>query len=122
VPVINRGFGGSAIADSTYCADRIVAPYQPRLIVMCAGDNDVAEGHSAQQVAGDFKAFVPRVRRDLPAVPVVYVSIKPSVARWSQWPTKRPQRHHPRLGGNPARGAFRGHLRGHARRAGPAAP
>ena len=27
VPVINRGFGGSAIADSTYYADRIVAPY-----------------------------------------------------------------------------------------------
>ena len=89
VPVINRGFGGSTIADSTYYADRIVAPYQPRLIVMYAGDNDVAEGHSAQQVADDFKAFVARVRRDLPAVPVVYLSIKPSVARWSKWPTMR---------------------------------
>jgi lysophospholipase L1-like esterase len=87
--VINRGFGGSAIADSTYYADRIVAPYQPRLIVMYAGDNDVAEGHSAQQVAADFKAFVARVRRDLPGVPVVYLSIKPSVARWSKWPTMR---------------------------------
>jgi len=89
IPVINRGFGGSTIADSTYYADRIVAPYQPRLIVMYAGDNDVAEGHSAQQVADDFKAFVVRVRRDLPAVAVVYVSIKPSVAHWSQWPIVR---------------------------------
>ena len=44
VPVINRGFGGSAIADSTYYADRIVVPYHPRLIVMYAGDNDIAEG------------------------------------------------------------------------------
>ena len=86
VPVINRGFGGSAIEDSTYYADRIVTPYHPRLIVMYAGDNDVYEGHSAQQVADDFKAFVARVRKDLPAVPVVYISIKPSVARWSLWP------------------------------------
>ena len=89
VPVINRGFGGSAIADSTYYADRIVTPYHPRLIVMYAGDNDVYEGHSAQQVAEDFKAFVARVRKDLPAVPVVYISIKPSVARWSLWPAMR---------------------------------
>jgi hypothetical protein len=57
---------------------------------MYAGDNDVAEGHSAKQVADDFKAFVARVRRDLPAVPVVYLSIKPSVARWSQWSTCAP--------------------------------
>ena len=89
VPVINRGFGGSAIEDSTYYADRIVTPYHPRLIVMYAGDNDVYEGHSAQQVADDFKAFVARVRKDLPAVPVVYISIKPSVARWSLWPAMR---------------------------------
>jgi lysophospholipase L1-like esterase len=86
VPVINRGFGGSAIEDSTYYADRIVTPYHPRLIVMYAGDNDVFEGHSAVQVADDFKAFVTRVRKDLPEVPVVYISIKPSVARWSLWP------------------------------------
>src|SRR5689334_23351105 len=35
--VINRGFGGSEIADSTYFADRIVIPYQPRLVVLYAG-------------------------------------------------------------------------------------
>lgn len=89
VPVINRGFGGSAIEDSTYYVDRIVTPYHPKLIVMYAGDNDVYEGHSAAQVADDFKGFVARVRKDLPAVPIVYVSIKPSVARWSLWPTMR---------------------------------
>ncbi|TNY27452.1 hypothetical protein BV497_03435 [Fulvimonas soli] len=89
VPVINRGFGGSAIEDSAYYADRIVTPYHPRLIVMYAGDNDVFEGHSPQRVARDFEAFVARVRRDLPGVPVAYISIKPSVARWSLWPAMR---------------------------------
>ncbi|GAB3781647.1 SGNH/GDSL hydrolase family protein [Dyella agri] len=89
VPVIDRGFGGSAIADSTYYADRIAVPYHPALIVMYAGDNDIEEGLSPQQVAGDFRAFVARVRRDLPGAPVAYISIKPSLARWSLWPRMR---------------------------------
>jgi len=89
VPVIDRGFGGSAIADSTYYADRIVVPYHPALIVMYAGDNDIAEGLSPSGVAADFRAFVARVRHDLPHVPVVYISIKPSLARWSLWPRMR---------------------------------
>jgi lysophospholipase L1-like esterase len=86
IPVIDRGFGGSAIADSTYYADRIVIPYHPRVIVMYAGDNDVEEGLAPSQVFVDFKAFVARVRRDLPKVAIIYISIKPSIARWSVWP------------------------------------
>ena len=89
VPTINRGFGGSFIADSTFYADRIVVPYRPRLIVMYAGDNDIAEGRSAQQVIDDFKAFVVRVRRDLPDVAIAWLSIKPSVARAALWPQMR---------------------------------
>jgi lysophospholipase L1-like esterase len=89
VPAINRGFGGSAIADSTYYADRIVVPYHPKLIIMYAGDNDVAEGRTARQVIDDFSAFVARVRRDLPDVAFAYLSIKPSVARAALWPQMR---------------------------------
>jgi lysophospholipase L1-like esterase len=86
---INRGFGGSEIDDATHFADRIVAPYRPSAIVMYAGDNDIAAGRAPQDVAADLRAFVVRVRRELPGVPVVYVSIKPSVARWSLWPAMR---------------------------------
>jgi lysophospholipase L1-like esterase len=89
VPTINRGFGGSWIADSTFFADRIVVPYQPNLIVMYAGDNDIAEGRTSQQVIDDFKAFVGRVRRDLPHAAIAFVSIKPSVARAALWPQMR---------------------------------
>src|SRR5829696_4375677 len=42
--VINRGFGGSEIADSTYFADRLVLPYAPRLVVLYAGGNDLNSG------------------------------------------------------------------------------
>ncbi len=86
IPVVDRGFGGSAIADSTYYAGRIIIPYHPRVIVMYAGDNDIAEGCTPHEVVAEFEAFVARVRRTLPDVAIVYVSIKPSIARWSLWP------------------------------------
>ena len=86
VPAINRGFGGSAIADSTYYADRIIAPYHPRLIVLYAGDNDIDEGDTSSQVLDEFKAFVARVRRSLPHTTIAYISIKPSLARAAEWP------------------------------------
>ncbi len=34
LPVINRGFGGSRIEDSVHFAERIVIPYQPRVVVI----------------------------------------------------------------------------------------
>jgi len=80
--VINRGFGGSEIADSTYYVDRIVAPYQPKVIVLYAGDNDLVNGKTPQQVFEDYQAFVSRVRRKLPRARVAFISIKPSPARW----------------------------------------
>lgn len=86
IPVIDRGFGGSTIADSTYYADRIIIPCHPRVIVMYAGDNDVAEGLTPAQVLGDFRHFVARVRQAQPDVAIVYISIKPSLARASLWP------------------------------------
>jgi lysophospholipase L1-like esterase len=81
VQVINRGFGGSEIADSTAFAARIIVPYRPRMIVLYAGDNDLANGRTPKQVLDDFQAFVERVRKDLPKVSIAFISIKPSLAR-----------------------------------------
>src|SRR2546423_9553455 len=73
--VINRGFGGSQIADSVYFFDRIVTKYEPRVIVFYAGGNDINAGKSAEIVFDDFKHFVSAVREKLPATKVVYISI-----------------------------------------------
>ena len=81
VSVINRGFGGSEIRDSTWYADRIVVPYAPRQVVLYAGDNDLFSGRSPVQVRDDFRAFVQRVRRDLPQVEIAYIANKPSPSR-----------------------------------------
>lgn len=87
--VLNRGFGGSRIADSTYYAGRIIVPYKPSMVVFYAGDNDINDGHSAQQVFDDYVAFVARVRKDLPARPIAYISIKPSPSRAKLLPVMR---------------------------------
>ncbi len=81
-PVINRGFGGSCIADATALAGRIVFPYEPRTIVFYAGDNDLAEGRTPEQVAADYQAFVQTVRARLPETRIAFISIKPSPLRW----------------------------------------
>ncbi|MEO8809990.1 MAG: SGNH/GDSL hydrolase family protein [Rhodanobacter sp.] len=80
---INRGFGGSEIDDATFFADRIVAPYHPRAIVLYAGDNDLADGDSPARVRDDFVAFVRKARSLDPGVPIAFIAIKPSVARKS---------------------------------------
>jgi lysophospholipase L1-like esterase len=82
--VANHGFGGSQIADSVEYADRIVTPYEPRLIVIYAGGNDINAGKSAETVASDFQKFVEKVRVKQPDVPISYISIAPNPKRWAQ--------------------------------------
>ena len=81
---INRGFGGSQIADSIHYAERIVIPYAPRQIVMYAGGNDINAGKSSEEALADFQKFVERVHRSLPETRIAYISIAPNPARWSQ--------------------------------------
>jgi lysophospholipase L1-like esterase len=91
--VINRGFGGSHVEHSVRYADRIVLPYRPRLIVFYSGGNDLAAGKAPQRVLHDFQAFVAKVRAALPDTRILYISIRPSVARrhlhGREWLTNR---------------------------------
>jgi len=89
VPILNRGFGGLTLADLVYYADRILLPYHPRLVVLYAGDNDLAEGRTPERVVADYRAFVARLRSAWPAARLVFVSIKPSPARRSFIPQMR---------------------------------
>jgi lysophospholipase L1-like esterase len=82
LPVYNRGFGGSELHDVVHFANRIVLPYAPRIIVVYAGDNDLSNGRTPAQVAGDFKRFAATVHRHLPATRIVFIAVKPSLARW----------------------------------------
>lgn len=79
--IINRGFGGSHLSDSVAFADRIVVPYRPSVIVLYAGDNDIAAGKSPDEVLADFKTFVAKIHAALPAARIAFLAIKPSPSR-----------------------------------------
>ncbi len=85
LPVLNRGFGGSQIEHVNRWFDKLVAPYQPRAIVFYAGENDIAAGKSVERVAADFDAFMARKTEALGAVPVYFISLKPSKLRFWQF-------------------------------------
>jgi lysophospholipase L1-like esterase len=89
LPTINRGFGGSEIADSVYFAEQLIGPYRPRAIVMYAGGNDLADGKSPARVRDAFSAFVTQARRWAGLVPLAYLSIKPNLSRHRQLPQIR---------------------------------
>jgi lysophospholipase L1-like esterase len=79
---VNVGFGGSVIPDSTHFAPRILTPFKPSVVVFYAGDNDIAAGHKPEQVLSDFRAFVSVLRKDNPSCRVLFIPVKPSMARW----------------------------------------
>jgi lysophospholipase L1-like esterase len=81
VTVVNRGFGGSELADSVFYADRIVIPYRPKTVVVYAGENDLQAGQTPEKVFHDFKAFVAKVHAALPQTKIVFIAIKPSPSR-----------------------------------------
>jgi lysophospholipase L1-like esterase len=79
--VINRGFGGSHLADCASLVNRVVTPYRPKMVLLYAGDNDIAEGKTPEEVFADFKTFVERLYAALPKTRIAYISIKPSITR-----------------------------------------
>jgi len=79
--VIMRGFGGSHLSDSVAFVHRIVIPYQPRLVLIYAGDNDIYTGKTPERVLADFQEFVEKIHAALPETRIGYISIKPSPSR-----------------------------------------
>ena len=85
IPVINRGFGGSILAESVNYADRIAIPYRPKIVVLFAGTNDLNYGgKTPEQVLSDFKAFHAKIHAALPDTRLVYLSINPTNSRWKE--------------------------------------
>jgi lysophospholipase L1-like esterase len=82
--VINRGFGGSLISDYTHFADRIIIPYEPKMIFVRGGGNDINRGKSPEEVLADYKAFVAKIHEKLPQTEIVFISMNPSPKRWSE--------------------------------------
>ena len=85
----NVGFGGSDIRDSTMFAARILLPFEPKTIVFYAGDNDIANKRTPEQVRDDFAAFTATIHAKLPKAQILFLAIKPSVSRWKLYDVQK---------------------------------
>lgn len=84
--VVNRGFGGAHFVHVVHNAPRIVLPYDPRAVIVYAGDNDIAAGTSVEDVVSGFREFVSSIHAQRTDTEIYYLSIKPSKLRWKLWP------------------------------------
>jgi lysophospholipase L1-like esterase len=82
--ILNRGFGGSTLADVLRYEEDVIFKYDPKQIVIYCGENDVASSDTitAATVFNRFQKLYSEIRAVYPNVPVVYVSLKPSPSRW----------------------------------------
>ncbi len=87
--VINRGFGGSTLADCNHFVKQLVLQYRPAHVLIYAGDNDLAAGRTPAQVLETFERFTQTIRAELPDARIAYISIKPSPLRAALLPAMR---------------------------------
>ena len=76
--ILQRGFGGSQLEHLNFFVGDIVVPYQPSVIVVWCGTNDLATGESAAEVFADYQQFVSLVHAQLPAVTILYLGVTPT--------------------------------------------
>lgn len=86
LPILNRGFGGAHISDVNHFLEETVTRYSPSIVVFYAGDNDMGAGKSEEVVVADYGEFIEGVWASSPETQIVFIPIKPSLARWQLWP------------------------------------
>lgn len=79
--VLQRGVGGSTMAEHSVLEHQLVGQYRPRQVVVYAGDNDLVEGHTPLQVLHSFARFANAVRAEAPNARITFISVKPSPSR-----------------------------------------
>jgi lysophospholipase L1-like esterase len=79
---LNLGFGGSTLAACVWFFDRIMQPINPKRLIIYAGDNDLGDGRTAEEVFIFFQALMAKVERRFGQIPCYYLSLKPSPSRW----------------------------------------
>lgn len=87
--IVRRGLGGARMADLAGYTDRLVLPYRPRVVVVYAGDNDLAMGDTPEAIVAACDALVQQVQRALPAARIKVMSVKPSPLRDALLPQVR---------------------------------
>ena len=105
--VIQRGLGGARLDDLEGWVDEVVAPYDPSAVVIYGGSNGISppeppdssgdgagtEGTTQNTPQEEFQFFLDLVdaihaqqNQAKAPIPVIYIGITPTPARWGLWP------------------------------------
>ena len=78
---LNIAFGGSTIEDCIGYFDELIRRSNPEHILFYAGDNDIGNGASSEEVMARFIELLDKIDESFPNVPFTFLSIKPSPSR-----------------------------------------
>lgn len=80
--VVNRAFGGSMLCDQIYFFDQVVKPFQPKQVVIYAGDNDLNDTPTTpEQFMEDVVCITRLIHYHFPDARIMLMSIKPCPSR-----------------------------------------
>ncbi len=88
LPALNLGFGGARTWEVLVSFQALILPRQPRVIVYCAGDNDIScQGETgARNAEIGFRLFAELVAAHVPSVTaILYLAIHPSPCDEPLW-------------------------------------
>ena len=81
--VLNRGFGGSHMSDLLHYLDELVLKHKPRKVFIYEGDNDINDKEDSNAILKEAKEIVQKIHQELPNTKIIFISAKPSIARWN---------------------------------------
>ncbi len=85
LPVINQAFAGARMHSVFNAMDKLIIPYNPKIIVYYCGSNDINDGAEATDILSGFEKFVSVVRDKLPSTTVYFVSINKAPQKMDTW-------------------------------------
>lgn len=80
------GINGGRVVDLIRCTPTPVLAAAPAAVVLYAGENDIAAGTTPAMAARQVTGLIHLLRRQHPGLRIYLLSVKPSPARWLDWP------------------------------------
>ena len=85
---VKRGYGGAHFYDLIHFTESLVAPHQRAKALLCFVGNDISGAEtdlSPNQAFRLFKFFKKQVHGLFPDLPIYFIEITPTPARWNVW-------------------------------------
>lgn len=84
--VVNLGIRGSTTSDWNRKYYKKIVRKNPDIVILYIGGNDFKSGTATVKiVANDIQKLITKIRKQLPKATVYYVSINPTIRRFSDW-------------------------------------